>query len=298
MISEYHMACVTRGSPVTSPILPDVIEDKLPPLAGYTLPEDRSGVTDVRVRDHQAKTLRVAVWLHRLDMALSRKPAASGSLVWAQHTLGHLLTHFLAPGTTWGLQFEYVVDQVLWENREQNERRQNESSSSLSKCHSRRTKLRDEFDAVSKTLQVTTDGWACKEMEQRLAAIQTSLNAVENSISKFKNLIEDCRMVEEEAHQDQSGSGEEAANIEMVNQEERGNPESSGPHMEADTKDNPLSASGGDTISPEEEEILLGETPQPEDHSPRSETTSVSGGMAELRLASSTRPGPEEGETP
>ena len=103
MISEYHMACVTRGSLVTSPILPGVIEDKLPPLAGYTLPEDRSGVTDVRVRDHQAKTLRIAVWLHRLDMALSGEPAASGSLVQAQHSLGHLLTYFLAPGTTWGL---------------------------------------------------------------------------------------------------------------------------------------------------------------------------------------------------
>ena len=306
MISEYHMACVTRGSPVTSPILPEVIEDKLPPLAGYTLPEDRSGVTDVRVRDHQAKTLRVAVWLHRLDMALSREPAASGSLVWAQHSLGHLLTHFLAPGTTWGLQFKDVVDQVLWENREQNERRQNESSSSLGKCCNRRTKLRDEFDAVSKTLEVTTDGRAHKEMEQRLAAIQTSLNAVENSISKFENLIEDCRMVEEEvhqieeeeAHQDQSGFGEEAAYVEMVDQEECGNPESSGPHMEADTEDNPPSASGVDTVSPEEEVILLGGIPQHEDHSPRSKTASVSGGMAELRLASPSHPGPEEGETP
>ena len=142
-------------------------------------------------------------------------------------------------------------------------------------------------------------------MEQRLAAIQTSLTAVENSISKFKNLMEDCRMVEEEAHrieeeearQDQSGPGEEAADIEMVNQEELGDPESSGSHMEADTEDNPPSASGGDTISPEEENILLGETPQPEDHSPRSETASVSGGMAELRLAFPALPGPEEGET-
>ena len=31
MISEYHMACITRGSPVTSPILPGVIEDRLLP---------------------------------------------------------------------------------------------------------------------------------------------------------------------------------------------------------------------------------------------------------------------------
>ena len=300
------MACVTRGSPVTSPILPEVIEDKLPPLAGNTLPEDRSGVTDVQVRDHQARTLRVAVWLHRLDMALSGGPAASGSLVWARHSLGHLLTHFLAPGTAWGLQFKDVVDQVLQENRKQNERKQNESSSSLRKCHCRRTKLHDEFDAVSKTLEITTDRWAHKEIEQRLAVIQTSLNAVENSISKFENLIEDCRMVEEEvrqieeeeACQDQSSFGEEATDVEMVDQEERGDPESSGPHMEADTKDNPLSTSGGDTISPEEEAILMGGTPQPEDHSPRSETALVSGGMVELRLTSPSHPGPEEGETP
>ena len=143
-------------------------------------------------------------------------------------------------------------------------------------------------------------------MEQRLAAMQITLNAVENSISKFESLIEDCRMVEEEvhqiekeeAHQDQSGSGEGAANIKMVDKGERGNPESSGPHMEADTEDNPPLASGGDTISPEEEEILLAGTLQPENHSPRSETASVSGGMAKLHLASPTHPGPEEGETP
>ena len=74
MISEYHMACMTRGSPVTSPILPGEIEDCLPPLTDYASPEDRSGTTDVRVWDHLARTLRVAVWFHRLDMALSKNP--------------------------------------------------------------------------------------------------------------------------------------------------------------------------------------------------------------------------------
>ena len=125
------MACMTRGSPVTSPILPGVIEDRLPPLTDYALPEDRLGVTDVRVRDHQARTLWVAVWLHRLDMALSEEPAASGSLVQARHSLWHLLAYFLAPGTAWGLQFEDMIDQVLRENRRHNERKHNESTSSL-----------------------------------------------------------------------------------------------------------------------------------------------------------------------
>ena len=103
MIAEYHMACVTRGASVTSPILPGVFEDKLPLLADYAPPEDRSGITNVRVRDHFAKTLRVAVWLHWLDMALSGEPAKSGSLVWVWHSQGRLLAYFLAPETTWGL---------------------------------------------------------------------------------------------------------------------------------------------------------------------------------------------------
>ena len=290
-ISEYHMACVTRGSPVTSPILPGVIEDRLPPLTDYTLPEDRSGVTDIRVRDHQARTLQVPVWLHRLDMALSEEPAASGSLVWARHSLGCLLAYFLAHGTPWGLQFKDVIDQVLRENRRHNKRKRNESTSSLRKCRSRRTKLRDEFDAVSKTMEVITDGRSRREMEQRLNALQTSLNVVETSITKFKNLIEDCRMVEEEvrrveedkAHQEDEArqeKEEETADVEMVDEEERGNPESSGPCMEADTKDIPPLVSGGDTVSPEEEAILMQQTPQPEDptagsHSPRSKTGTV-----------------------
>ena len=227
------MACVTRGFPVTSPILPGVIEDKLPPLTGYALPEDRLGVTDVRVWDHQARTLRVAIWLHRLDMALSEEPVASGSLARARHSLGRLLAYFLAHGTTWGLQFEDVVDQVLRENRKQNERKRNESSSSLRKCRSRRTKLWDEFDAVSKTMEAITDGWSRREMEQRLAALQTSLNAVKNSITKFKNLIEDCQMVEEELcwiEEDEACQEKETTDVEMVDEEERGNPESSGPY--------------------------------------------------------------------
>ena len=198
MISKYHMACMTRGSPVTSPILPGVIEDRLPPLTDYALPEDRSGVTNVRVRDHQARTLQVAVWLHRLDMALSEEPTASGSLVQALHSLRRLLAYFLGPRTTWGLQFEDVIDQVLRENKRHNERKSTESTSSLRKCCNRRTKLRNEFDAVSKTMEVITDAPSRREMEHMLNTLQTSLNAVERSISKFENLIKDCRMLEEE----------------------------------------------------------------------------------------------------
>ena len=304
MIAKYHMACVTRGAPVTSPILPGVIEDKLPPLAGYAPPEDREYVTDIQVRDHFAKTLRVAIWLHRLDMALSGELVTSGSLVRARHYVGCLLAYFLAPGTAWGLRSKDVIHQVLKENRKHNERRWNEVSSSLRKCLSRRTKLRDELDAVNKALEVTPAGQSHLEMEERVHAIHTSLTAMENSIMKFKNSIEECQMLEDEAHQmeeeeasqDQPGPKEEITDIEMINQEELGDPESSDPQVEADTEDNPPQASDGDVISLEEESTLLADTPPLEESSPGSETAGVSGGMAELRLTSPAHPGTEEGE--
>ena len=57
MITEYNMACVARGSPVTSPIVPRELEECLPPLADYTSPKDRSGATNIRVREHHSRTL-------------------------------------------------------------------------------------------------------------------------------------------------------------------------------------------------------------------------------------------------
>ena len=116
-------------------------------------------------------------------------------------------------------------------------------------------------------------------------------------------------MVEEELHQIEEDEAcqeeeeDETADVEMVDEEKRGDPESSGPRMEANTEDIPPLVSGGDTVSPEEEAILLDETPQPEDsatgsHSPRSKTATVSGGMAELCLTSPSHPGPEEDGTP
>ena len=194
MISEYHMACVTRGPLVTSPILPGELEDCLLPLTDYASPEDRSGATDVRVRDHRARTLWVAVWCHQLDMALSEEPAASGSLVRTRHHLGHLLAYFLGPGTAWKLQFEDVVTQVLKENQRHIKKKCTDASSSLWKCNNQRTKLHNEFDAVSQTMEMITDAPSSQEMEHRLNTIQTSLDTVERSIMRYENLIEDCRM--------------------------------------------------------------------------------------------------------
>ena len=306
MIAEYHMACMTRGSPVTSLILPRELEECLPPLADYTPPEDRSGATNIRVRDHQARTLRVAVWCHWLDMALSKEPASSGSLVRSRHRLGCLLAYFLGPGTTLELQFEDVVTQVLKENLRHIDKRGTDVASSLWKCNKWQTQLRTEFDAMSEAMQVVANAPSSREMEHRLSSLQTSLTTIERSIMRYENLIEDCRMQEEEACQEEEISHEQeeekVTDAEMVDEEECGGPEPSDPHGEADTEGPPPLNPIGDAVSPEEDAFLMQSASQSVDptarsHSPRSKTSTVSGEMADLSLTSPSQPGPGEDGT-
>ena len=112
---------------------------------------------------------------------------------------------------------------------------------------------------------------------------------------RYENLIEDCQMQEEEAYLEEEipweEEEEEVTDAEMVDGEERGDPEPSGPCVEADTKGPPPVASTEDAVSPEEDAFLMQPASQPEDpaagsHSPRSKTGTVSGEMAELSLTS------------
>ena len=113
-------------------------------------------------------------------------------------------------------------------------------------------------------------------------------------------------MQEEEAHQEEETSHqweeEEAIDTEMVEVEERGDAEPSGPQGVADTKDMPPLDPAGDAVSPEEDALLMQQAPQYEDptagsHSPRSEAGTVSGEMAELSLTSPSQPELGEHET-
>ena len=123
-------------------------------------------------------------------------------------------------------------------------------------------------------MEVITDAPSSRELEHRLNTLQTSLSTVERSITKFENLIEDCRMLEEEvrhveedeAHLEEEICQEEEGeitNVEMVEEEERGDPKYSGPRGEADTKGPPPLASTEDAVPPKEDALLMQPTPQP-----------------------------------
>ena len=119
MIAEYHLTASARGPSSLSPIIPQEAAALLPALKNYVPGVMFEGTRDVRVMDH-AKTLRVAVWLHRLDMATGGEALASETLEALRHHLGPLLESFLTPRTS-NLTFQEVVDCVLKLNHQASE---------------------------------------------------------------------------------------------------------------------------------------------------------------------------------
>ena len=164
MIAEYHLACATKGSMTTSPILPKAVEQYLPPLVDYAHPASM-GITDVRVCDHKTKSLQVGVWLHCIDMSLSLEKEASETLVQSRHSRGPLLSYFLAPGTG-NLHYEEVVSRVLQENWEKHEEAKEKFRSLLNRSCCRQTRLSRELDELSQGMEAAADRKVWKDIEE------------------------------------------------------------------------------------------------------------------------------------
>ena len=127
MIAEYHLTGSVRGPSNLSLLLPEVATTLLPPIKDYVPGVAFEGTRDVRVLDH-ARTLRVAVWLHRLDMSAAGDGMASETLEALRHNQGPLLDLFLNP-MTGNLTFQQVVNRVLYKNRCQAQRSLNDQGS-------------------------------------------------------------------------------------------------------------------------------------------------------------------------
>ena len=129
MIAEYHLTSHAQGSLSLSPVLLEAARDLLPPIESYIGGGAFHGTRDVRVIE-RAKTLQIATWLHRLDMAAEGDQIASQTLEAARHRRGPLVDLLLAP-MMGNLTFTEVVDRVLDENR----CREESSLAKLQGCH-------------------------------------------------------------------------------------------------------------------------------------------------------------------
>ena len=113
----------------------------LPPIKDYVLGVTFKDTRDVRVLDH-ARTLRVAAWLHRLDMSAGGDGMASETLEALWHNQGPLLDLFLTPMMS-NLTFQEVVNRVLYKNRRGAEH-------SLDDLRAHRAHIREELDDLTK----------------------------------------------------------------------------------------------------------------------------------------------------
>ena len=113
-VSEFHLTRSIRGC---GPIILPEIEGWLRDIRDY-LPHDDAGFpsTDVWEKD-KANLMRLACWLHHLDMAFYSWGTAESLRKEDHEEIGNLLHYLIAPGLG-TLTSTEVIEQVLKENKD------------------------------------------------------------------------------------------------------------------------------------------------------------------------------------
>ena len=154
----------------------------LPALKNYVLGVAFEGTRHVRVVD-RAKTLWVAVWLHRLDTAMGGEALASETLEASQHHLDLLLESFLTLRTS-NLTFQEVVDCILKENHRA-------SQQSLHHLRGRRVYDCEVLDRLIKAHRELdkSDKAAQKSLKKEIDQRRKSLKTLKEHISHYETQL-------------------------------------------------------------------------------------------------------------
>ena len=153
----------------------------LPAIKMYVSNISFEGTREVRVLD-RARTLRVAVWLHRLDMAVGGDQSASETLDVSWHCLGCLLESLLIP-TTHDLTFREVVARCLYENRCDAQRRLDD----LVRC---RNRVREELDDLVEAHKGAS-GSSQKRMKKEIDLQRKDLENLRGRISQEESYLQE-----------------------------------------------------------------------------------------------------------
>ena len=188
IISEYHLTCLSQGPSYISPVLPEAAKNLLPSMEEYLAGGDFQGPQDLRVLE-RAKTLRVAVWLHHLDMAATGDGEASYSLEVTQHGRGPLVEFLLAPQAS-SLTFKEVIDWVLVENRYKIE-------SLLDNVQGLQAQLQRELDDLSWAHEGELEKSAWKKMKRDMEQRQRNLKGLKATISQYKSSLRGAQVQQE-----------------------------------------------------------------------------------------------------
>ena len=180
MIAEYHLTGSARGPSSLSPIIPEKAAALLPPLKNYVPGVAFKGTRDVRVVDG-ARTLRVAVWLYQLNMAMEGEGMASETLEALRHCQGPLLESFLTLRMS-NLTFQEVVNCILNENRCASEH----SLHYLRACCTHDCEVLDELTRAHRELD-KSDKSAWRNIKKEIDQRRKGLKTLRECISYYKS---------------------------------------------------------------------------------------------------------------
>ena len=169
MIAEYHLTSASQGTHHVLPVLPEGATRLMPPLEDY-LPGSFDGCRDVRVTD-RAQILRVAAWLHRLDLRARVE----------DYDIGPLLEYFLMPKLS-DITLGEVASRVAQENRRDME-------ISLRDLHEERDSLQNEIELLARARDNEQWREAKKTLKKRLDTSRRKLHSNQERISRLEELL-------------------------------------------------------------------------------------------------------------
>ena len=127
----------------------------------------------------RARTLRVATWLHQLDMSARGDGMASETLEASRHSQGPLLDLFLTPMMS-NLTFKEVVNRVLYEN-------QHDAQRSLDDLRAHCACIHEELDDLTKTHGEESDKSSRKRIKKEIDMRHKDLESLRVRISHHES---------------------------------------------------------------------------------------------------------------
>ena len=181
MIAEYHLTSACQGSNSIPPVLPEGATQLMPPLDQYLPGGTFEGCCDIRVTG-RAQILRVACWLHRIDLSATYSAEVAASPRVQDYDIGPLLEYFLMPKLT-DITLEEVALRVAEENRRDVE-------VSLRNLHKERETLKSGIQLLTGTWQQELGRERRKAAKKQLDAQRKELRSVQERISRLEELLD------------------------------------------------------------------------------------------------------------
>ena len=179
MIAEYHLMSTSQGTHHILPVLPEGATRLMPPLEDY-LPGSFDGCRDVRVTD-RAQILRVAIWLHRLDLHATYGAEIAASPWVEDYDIGPLLEYFLMPKLL-DITLGEVTSRVAQENCRDME-------ISLRDLHEERDLLQNEIKLLARAWDNEQRREAKKTLKKQLDTSRRKLHSNQECISRLEELL-------------------------------------------------------------------------------------------------------------